>query len=323
MPAANKYVITMLGEKDHGKSTFIGNLLIATGSASDYRIKEAQKHSKMGRFEPAYILDSFTEEREQEMTIDTTRAEIVQDGNIYEFIDVPGHLELIKNMLSGASNGDLAILMVSAKPDEGFQPQTKRHVFLANLLGISSLIVAINKIDIANYDQKTFERIKGEVEAYLKAIGFKKPLVFVPISAYNNENIVTKSEKIPWYNGKPMLDLVKEFAAEYGGAIKPKLKALRLFVQDAMDDSENSVVFGTVQSGKVAVGEKIKIEPGAQYANVLELHVKGRKAKSAKIGTNVAMKLDKIGLAKRGTIISSEQSGIASSSFSLIIRLPC
>lgn len=115
----DKHIITMLGEKDHGKSTLIGSLLIATGTATEHRINEAKKYSKNGRFEPGYILDSFEEERQQEMTIDTTRAELVYKGAMFEFIDVPGHLELIKNMMSGASHGETAILMVSMKKRKG------------------------------------------------------------------------------------------------------------------------------------------------------------------------------------------------------------
>ena len=134
-----------MGEKDHGKSTLIGSLLIATGAATEHRINEAKKYSKNGRFEPGYILDSFEEERAQEMTIDTTRAEMVYKGSLFEFIDVPGHLELIKNMMSGASHGEIAILMVSMKKGEGLQPQTKRHVYIANMLGIKGLIVAIKQ----------------------------------------------------------------------------------------------------------------------------------------------------------------------------------
>src|SRR5271169_5201570 len=137
-----KYTITMLGEKDHGKSTLIGNLLISTGHTTEARINEVKKTSKSKRFEPAHILDSFVEEREQEMTIDTTRAELVYRNAIYELIDVPGHLELIKNMMSGASNSDIAILMVSAKREEGFRPQTKRHIFISTMFGTKALVVA-------------------------------------------------------------------------------------------------------------------------------------------------------------------------------------
>ena len=131
---------------------------MATGTATEHRINEAKKYSKKGRFEPGYILDSFEEERAQEMTIDTTRAEMLYKDSLFEFIDVPGHLELIKNMMSGASHGETAILMVSVKDGEGLAPQTKRHVYIANMLGIRGLIVAINKMDLVGYDKGVFER---------------------------------------------------------------------------------------------------------------------------------------------------------------------
>jgi elongation factor 1-alpha len=301
---ANKYVITLLGEKDHGKSTFIGNLLIATGTVSEHRIKDAEKYAKSGRFEPAYILDSFPEERSQEMTIDTTRAEIEQDGNIYEFIDVPGHLELIKNMLSGASNGDLAILMVSAKSGEGFQPQTKRHIFLSNLLGINAMIVAVNKMDLSGYDKDIFDRICSEVKLYLDAIGFNKPLHFIPISAYGNENIVSRSDNMPWYNNKPMFDTIREFASEYGHGDTPKIKGLRLIVQDVIEDNGKSIVFGQIYSGTILVNANVRIEPTGSMEKVLELHAKGKATDSAEAGTNVVIKLEGTGFVKRGDIIT-------------------
>ncbi len=172
----DKHIITMLGEKDHGKSTLIGSLLIASGSATEQRINEAKKYAKRGRFEPGYILDSFAEERAQEMTIDTTRAEMVYKGAMYEFIDVPGHLELIKNMMSGASNGEMAVLMVSMKQGEGLKPQTKRHVFISNMFGIKSLVVAVNKMDMIGYSRDAFEKMKAGISTYLGAIGFSGPV---------------------------------------------------------------------------------------------------------------------------------------------------
>ena len=118
------------------------------------------------------------------MTIDTTRAEMAYKGGMFEFIDVPGHMELIKNMMSGASHGEMAILMVSMKKGEGLAPQTKRHVYIANMLGIKALIVAINKMDLVGYDKGAFDRAKSEISGYLRSIGFSKPVSYVPVSAY-------------------------------------------------------------------------------------------------------------------------------------------
>jgi small GTP-binding protein len=297
-----KYTITMLGEKDHGKSTLIGNMLISTGHTTEARINEVKKTSKSKRFEPAHILDSFSEEREQEMTIDTTRAELIYKNAIFELIDVPGHLELIKNMMSGASNSDIAILMVSAKNGEGFQPQTKRHIFLSNMFGIKALIVAVNKIDIAGYRKEAFEKIKDDVSAYLKSIKFDKPVAYVPISAYNNENLTSPSRNIKWYKGRPLFDMVDEFAKKHSKE-SSKGKGTRMVIQDNMEMDGKRAYFGVLYHGSIKVGESIRIEPDGISAKVEKLYVKGKKVSKAEHGNNVAVVFSKEIKVENGRII--------------------
>ena len=297
----DKHIITMLGEKDHGKSTLIGSLLIATGTATEHRINEAKKYSKNGRFEPGYILDSFEEERQQEMTIDTTRAELVYKGAMFEFIDVPGHLELIKNMMSGASHGETAILMVSMKKEEGLQPQTKRHVYIANMLGIKSLIVAINKMDLVNYDKSAFDEIKASISEYLTAIGFSKPVAYVPVSAYDSENLVGSSKKMDWYRGRSLVDeLAYSVAHKKGGNAKNGLRAI---VQDVVHHENKEMLFCLLNSGTIKVGDQVQLEPLGSKAKVLEIYLKGKKTKSAGPGTNIAIVIDVKAKAERGFVV--------------------
>lgn len=298
----DKYVITMLGEKDHGKSTLIGNLLIATDSTTEARINEVKKAAGSKRFEPAHILDSFSEEREQEMTIDTTRAELVYKNAILELIDVPGHLELIKNMMSGASNSDIAILMVSVKKDEGFKPQTKRHIFLSNMFGIKALVVAINKMDFVDYDKDVFERAKKQVLDYLKSINFNKPIAFVPISAYNNENLLEASKNMTWYKGKPLIDTVRELAERHSST-KTGKNGLRIFVQDSLEVDGERTVFGLLYNGALKLNDTIKIEPADVTGKVVKLYVKGKKVKYAQEGTNVALAFDRDLKVEKGSVI--------------------
>ncbi len=296
-----KHVITMLGEKDHGKSTLIGSLLIATGAATEHRINEARKYSKRGRFEPGYILDSFEEERAREMTIDTTRAEMAYKGSLFEFIDVPGHLELIKNMMSGASHGETAILLVSTKEGEGLQPQTRRHLYIANMLGIRGLIVAVNKMDLAGYDRSAFERIRGGVSDYLDAIGFDKPVSYVPVSAYDSENLVKGTKKMPWYEGKPLADeLADSVARKAGLSAKGGLRAM---VQDVVDHDGRETLFCLLSSGSIKVGQQVRLEPAGSRAKVTELYLKGKRAKSAGAGSNIAIVVDGTAEARRGFVV--------------------
>jgi sulfate adenylyltransferase subunit 1 len=298
---------TMLGEKDHGKSTLIGNLLIQTGHTTEERIKEAKKAGK--RFEPAHILDSFSFERENEMTLDTTRAQLVYKDMIMRFIDIPGHLELINNALSGASNADIAVVMVSSKKEEGFTEQTRRHIYIGNMLGMRAFVFAINKMDLWNYDQKVFESIKSEIKGYLDGIGLKKPVEFVPISAYDNENMAKKSEKMGWYKGEPLLETTYAAAGKYSKIEDPAKMDLRVLVQDS--DLERNAAFGIIYYGRVKEGDPVTIYPSGAKAKIKEMYVGDKRTKSVAARKNVSLLLDGGGEIPRGSIISRNGEKIA------------
>lgn len=295
--------ITLLGHKDHGKSTFIGSMLIQTKSILPAKIDEAKKISKKLKrpFEPGFILDSFHEEREGGLTIESARAEVTYKRQVFVFIDVPGHEELIKNMISGASSGEVAVLIVSAKPDEGIRDQTKRHLYIAKMMGIEKLVVAVNKIDLVDYNQLKFNAIKDELLPFIERIGFKLPNVyFVPISAYTGENLITKSSKMGWYKG----DTVMNYLCQNSECKIDTSGPLRIMVQGLLDP-KSGIILGNIVKGSVKIGDKIEIVPGFFKASVEELSVKGEKVKTAIIGENVAVKLDKlVTFDVRGTIIS-------------------
>lgn len=299
--------ITLLGHKDHGKSTLIGNLMILTKSVTETRINEAKKTSKaLGRqFEPGYILDSFYEEREQEMTIDTTRAEMVHKDLAFAFIDVPGHEELIKNMISGASYAEIALLIVSAKKEEGIKDQTKRHIFIARMLGIEKLVVAVNKMDLIGYNKEKFDEITLELRKFIEKIGFpSKNIYFVPISAYNGDNLIKKSQNIKWYKGKPLVDLLYVNAKI---ADKNKEKApLRILTQGFIDSNQETAV-GKVISGSVKVGSNITVLPVGDKQKVSQIAVKGKNVKSATVNDDIAIMFGRpLEYNVRGMVIAGE-----------------
>ncbi|MDE1873980.1 MAG: hypothetical protein KGI04_02570 [Candidatus Micrarchaeota archaeon] len=297
--------IALLGHKDHGKSTLIGNMLMLTGAATKVRIKEAEAYSKRLHkdFEPAFILDSFAEERLNEMTIDTTRAEIKYRDLAFAFIDVPGHEELIKNMISGASYGEVALLLVSVKKDEGIRDQTKRHLFISRMLGIDRLIVAVNKMDTAGYDEETFELVKRELSKFIFKIGFNKANVsFVPVSAYKGDNLVKKSPKMKWYKGTPLIDSIYHAAKSEG---RKQEKGLRIITQGTIPGDAGEHVVGRIVSGSLKTGERVSVLPQGVVAKVRGIVVKGKRVKSAKVGENVALRLDRnLGYEMRGTVIT-------------------
>ena len=300
--------IALLGHKDHGKSTLIGSLLMQTGAATKVRIKEAEEYSKRlhKAFEPAFILDSFAEERLQEMTIDTTRAEIKHRNLAFALIDVPGHEELIKNMISGASYGEIALLLVSAKRDEGIRDQTKRHLFISRMLGIDRLVVAVNKMDTVDYDEGRFVEVKEGLVKFIEKIGFDTPNVaFVPISAYKGENLVRKSREMRWYSGKPLLDALYASATKTN---KTQDGALRIIAQGVIPGKKSNLIVGRVISGKIKVGEKISILPLGIDAKTRAIIVKNRSVGTGNVGENVALELDTpISGNPRGAVISGSR----------------
>jgi len=201
--------ISLLGDKDAGKSTLIGEIATLTKSVSEARINEAKKESKkLGKeFEPAFILDAFKEEREKELTIDTTAIEIPYKDIAFQFIDVPGHESLIKNMLTGASNAEIGIVVISAKQGEGLTRETKLHIKLANMLGIDKFIFFINKMDTNGYSKEKTIEIWNETHKFLLPfINDIKYIGFVPGSALNGDNILKRSRKISWYKGDSLME---------------------------------------------------------------------------------------------------------------------
>ena len=299
--------ITLLGHKDHGKSTLIGSLLMQTGAATKVRIKEAEEYSKrLGKdFEPAFILDSFAEERTREMTIDTTRAEIKYKDLAFALIDVPGHEELIKNMISGASYGEVALLLVSAKKDEGIKDQTKRHLFLSRMFGIEDLVIAVNKMDLREFDENVFLDVKKWLSGFIERIGFDlKRVSFVPISAYSGENLVKKSAKMKWYKGDTLIETLYVSSKRRQ---TQKHGALRLIVQGLIDPDEG-IIGGKIVNGTLSAGERIAILPQDQHAVAKVIVVKGKRVKRAAAGENVALKLDKkVNFEVRGSVISNAE----------------
>lgn len=199
--------LAMIGHVDHGKSTLVGRLLFETGNVGAHIIdaykKEAEAKGK-GSFEFAWVMDSLKEERERGVTIDVAHQRFDTEDYYFTIVDCPGHRDFVKNMITGASQADAGVLVVAA-PD-GVMAQTKEHVFLSKTLGINQLIVAINKMDAANYSEKRFNEVKEEVGKLLKTIGYKaEDVQYVPTSAFKGDDVTKPSENMSWYKGETLL----------------------------------------------------------------------------------------------------------------------
>lgn len=303
--------VSLLGHKDHGKSTLIGNLLMLTGSIPNTRIEEAKRASKeLGvEFEPAYLLDTFSDERSGGMTFDNTRAQVLYNDVAFELIDVPGHEELIKSMLSGASNSDFSLVMVSSREDEGITDQTKRHIYVSRLLGMSKYVVAINKMDQSGFDESVFNRMKAELSAFFKSVGITEDMyTMVPVSAYTGDNIVEKTDKMPWYKGNTLLE---ELKLSTDTLPESNDRTGRIFLQSALDLGKNRALLGEVLTGEFSSGDKFRVFPGSSALEVKELMRGNSPAKDVKMGDGVALITDSAEFKDvRGLIVAKDESAI-------------
>ena len=205
--------LVFVGHVDHGKSTTVGRLLYDTKTIDEQtlrKLKEKAEELGKGGFEFAFVMDNLKEERERGLTIDLAHKKFVSKKYEFTIIDAPGHKDFIKNMITGASQADAGILVVAAS--EGVKEQTKEHIWLSKTLGVAQLAVLVNKMDTVNYDQAKFNKVKGEVETVLKTVGYKlSEISFIPISALKGENIIKSSDKMGWYEGPSLLELLDQF----------------------------------------------------------------------------------------------------------------
>jgi elongation factor 1-alpha len=277
------------GHVDAGKSTLIGRLLYETGAIREEelrKLREAASEYKKETFEFAFVMDTIKEERMRGLTIDIMHRPFETKKWYFTIIDAPGHRDFVKNMITGASQADAAILVVSAKPGEGVQEQTKEHSWLLRVLGINQLIVALNKMDAANYDEKRFNEVKQDVINLLKSIGYKvEEIPFVPISAYYGDNITKKSEKMPWYNGPTLVEALDQYIKE---PEKPVDKPLRVPIQDVYTiTGVGTVPVGRIETGVLKVGDTLVFEPTGVKGEVKSIEMHHQQIQEAKPGDNV------------------------------------
>jgi len=251
------------GHIDHGKSTLIGRLLYDTDSLSPDKIEEIKKASaEQGRdTEFAFLLDHLAEERKQGITIDTTQVFFKTAKRRYVIIDAPGHVEFVKNMITGASQAEAAVLIVDVA--EGVKEQSKRHSYFLSLLGLNQVIVVLNKMDLADFSQQRFNTVKKDVEQWLKSIDIK-PIIYIPISAIKGDNVTFKSEKMSWYDGPTFLESLDTLKNKQ----PPEDKSLLLPVQDVYKIDDKRINVGRVEAGVISKGDTIKILPDGQSTKV-------------------------------------------------------
>ena len=259
--------VVFVGHVDAGKSTTIGRLFRETGGVSQQEMdklkEEAKKHGKTG-FEFAYVMDNIKEERERGVTIDLAYKKILTQNFEITIIDAPGHKDFVKNMITGASQADAAFLVVDAA--NGVQPQTKEHLWLLRTMGVKNIAIWLNKMDTIQYDEAKYNKVKADVEALLKQVGYKlETTPFLAGAGFLGENVAKKSTKMPWYKGPTILEQLDKFPAPE----KPTNLPLRMPIQDVYEITGiGTVPVGKIETGVMKPGQKILIVPGRSGVGV-------------------------------------------------------
>jgi len=255
--------LVIVGHVDHGKSTLIGRLLYDTDSLPPDKIEEVKKASAIQgkQTEFAYLLDHLEEERKQGITIDTTQVFFKTSKRQYVIIDAPGHVEFVKNMITGASQAEAAVLIVDVA--EGIMEQTRRHSYMLSLLGLEQVIVVLNKMDLVDFSQDHFNTIKQQTLDWLKTIDIEATLC-VPISAIEGDNIAAKSDNMKWYTGPTFLESMDTLQNKQPQEDKP----LFFPIQDVYKIEDKRINAGRVESGVIEEGAEIKIMPGGQVTKI-------------------------------------------------------
>ncbi|EMA39517.1 translation elongation factor EF-1 subunit alpha [Halobiforma nitratireducens] len=286
--------LAIIGHVDHGKSTLVGRLLYETGSVPEHVIEqhreEAEEKGK-GGFEFAYVMDNLAEERERGVTIDIAHQEFSTDEYDFTIVDCPGHRDFVKNMITGASQADNAVLVVAA--DDGVAPQTQEHVFLARTLGIDELIIGVNKMDVVDYKESTFDEVVDEVNQLLQQVQFNTDdASFIPISAFEGDNIAEASDNTDWYDGEILLEALNALPEPE----PPTDASLRLPIQDVYTISGiGTVPVGRIETGIMNTGDDVVFQPSDVGGEVKTIEMHHEEVPKAEPGDNVGFNVRGIG----------------------------
>jgi elongation factor 1-alpha len=298
--------LVVIGHVDHGKSTTVGRLLFEAGAVDEQTLaklkQEAAEKGKAG-FEFAYVMDTIKEERERGVTIDLTYKKFETKKYDFTIIDAPGHKDFIKNMITGTSQADAAVLVVAAT--NSVQEQTKEHAFLAKTLGVQQLIVAVNKMDMVSYAEDKYNSTVDDVKKLITTYGWKADDVkFLPIASLKGDNIKDNSSEMSWYKGPSLLASLDELHPPE----KPTGLALRMPVQDVYSiKGIGAVPVGRIETGEMKIGQKLIGMPSGKEGELKTIEAHHEQMKVAGPGDNVGISIRGIGKddLKRGDVLGT------------------
>ena len=262
--------IVVIGHVDHGKSTVVGRLLADTGSLPEGKLDDVKAQCKRNAkpFEYAFLLDALKDEQAQGITIDSARCFFKSDKRHYIIIDAPGHIEFLKNMISGAARAEAAVLVIDAK--EGVRENSRRHGYLLSMLGVKQVVIVVNKMDLVDYDQDRFEAIVTEYTEFLGQIGVYAA-GFIPVSGREGDNVVGPSLQTPWYQGHSVLNALDAFVKELSPVDKPMRFPVQGVYKFTEAGDDRRIIAGRLETGTVCVGDEVVFLPSGKRSTIASI----------------------------------------------------
>ena len=285
MAKAKEHInLAFIGHVDHGKSTLVGHLLLKAGAIAEQQLDDGENKFR-------FVMDKLGEERERGVTIDLAHQKFSTNKYDYTVVDCPGHRDFVKNMITGASQADAAVLVVAA--NDGVMPQTKEHMFLSMTLGIKQLIIAVNKMDMVDYSEDRFNEVKDEVSDLLRSIGRDPASTpFIPMSAFEGDNIKELSDNMSWYKGSPLMDELDKLVPPE----KPVDLPLRIPIQDVYSiTGVGTVPVGRVECGVMKQGDNVIFEPAGVSGEVKSIEMHHEQFPEAEPGDNIGFNVRGVG----------------------------
>ena len=260
--------VVIVGHVDHGKSTVVGRLLADTNALPQGKLESVRREcDRTGKpFEYAFLLDALSDEQDQGITIDTARCFFKSAKRDYIIIDAPGHIEFLKNMISGAARAEAAVLVIDAK--EGVRENSRRHGYILSMLGIRQVVVVVNKMDLVGYKQETFDAIEKEYRAFLEGIGAFTPRQFVPVAAVAGVNLANRGKETAWYKGPTLLELLDTLPKAPPRTDQPLRMPVQAVYKFTEHGDDRRIFSGRIEAGKASIGDKVVFSPSNKISTI-------------------------------------------------------
>jgi sulfate adenylyltransferase subunit 1 len=302
--------IATAGSVDDGKSTLIGRLLYDTKSLTRDKLEAVESSSRrkgLDFTDLSLLTDGLIAEREQGITIDVAHIYFATETRKYIIADTPGHIEYTRNMITGASNAEASIVLIDAR--NGVIEQTRRHLFIASLLRIEAVFVCVNKMDLVDFDENIFNRIRAKVGELADKIGFEGSLEYVPIAAKDGDNVVRPSIKMDWYKGKPLLHYLEQLPVHKKDLQLPARFPVQFVIRPHSNEHHDFRGYaGRLASGQLHEGEDVVVLPSLKTTKIRRIHHGDTAIETAQAGQSISIELEEDVDVSRGNMLVSAQN---------------